>query len=299
MAGLHREQGKLTEAETLHREALNGARRTLPKGHWRIGTFLCSYGQTLTKLDRYEESETALLEAHQILAAAKGQSHKGTTKAVNTLIDFEAVIREGIERAGFTETMVYLQVTRGVQPRAHVWSDDLTPTVVMTFRPKPAIDAAVRATGISVVTVDDTRRTDCEIKATALLTNVLALHRARREGYDDVVFVGNTGWVRESSSANVFAVRGGTLLTPARDASILHGITRGVVFDCAQRTNITVEERPLTVPDLESADEVFLSSTSVDILPVTRVNNHPIAAARPGPITLRLHQTFLDVLHTE
>lgn len=213
-------------------------------------------------------------------------------------IDFEAIVREGIRRAGLPETMVYLQVTRGVQPRSHVWSGDLTPTVVATFRPKPVVDPAVRAAGIGVMTVDDTRRTACEIKATALLPNVIALNRARRAGYDDVVFVGPTGGVRESSSANVFAVRGGTIVTPVRDASILHGITRGVLFECAERIGVAAEECALSVDGLAAADEVFVSSTTIDILPVTRVNDKPIGAGRPGPITEKLYATFLDGLRS-
>lgn len=215
---------------------------------------------------------------------------------VDDSVDFDSIIREGIKRAGHRDTMVYLQVTRGVQARSHVYRDDLTPTIVATFRPKPVVDDAVRAAGVPVVTVDDMRRKECEIKATALLPNVMALNRARRDGYHDAVFVSATGEVREATSSNVFAVRNGRLITPARSASILHGITRQYILECAARSDVTVVEAPLTVDELQTADEAFLSSTTIDILAITRVNAHQIGNGSPGPVTDRLYAAFLEGL---
>ncbi len=211
-------------------------------------------------------------------------------------INFEAIVREGIERAGFDRTMIYIQVTRGVQPRAHVYADDLVPTVIATFRPKPVIDPAMRANGVSVVTVDDTRRAHCEAKATSLLPNILAIKKAKREGFHDAVFVSPSGQVREATSSNIFAVCGPALLTPARSSSILHGITRKYILQCAKRIEVPLDQSPLTVSKLESADEVFLSSSVLDILPVTRVNDKTIADGKPGPLTTRLHKCFLEGL---
>ncbi len=208
-------------------------------------------------------------------------------------VDFEALILEGIRRAGFERTLVYLQVTRGVQPREHVYSQDLRPSIVATFRPQPVIDSQLQARGLSVTTVDDPRRSDCEVKATALLPNVLALNRAVRDGHDDVLFVGPDGDVREASSANVFAVRRGTLITPVQNALILHGVTRGYILECAEKIGVALQETSLSVAQLESADEAFLSSTTIDILPITRINGTPVGPGRPGPITARLHQAFL------
>ncbi|MEE9293901.1 MAG: aminotransferase class IV [Phycisphaerae bacterium] len=211
-------------------------------------------------------------------------------------IDFAGIIREGIARAGFARTLAYLQVTRGVQARSHLHSADLAPTVVATFRPKPEVDPAARAAGISVVTVCDTRRVECEIKATALLANVLALNRARRKGYDDAIFVSPAGEIREGTASNVFVVRHGMLMTPVCDASILHGVTRQFVLECARRIEHPVRETRLTVADLQSADEAFFSSTTQDILAVTRVNRKPIGSGGVGPVTERLCETFLEGL---
>jgi D-alanine transaminase len=208
-------------------------------------------------------------------------------------IDLAGLLREGIRRCEYDECMAYLQITRGVQPRAHLFRDDLTPTVIATFRPKRTIDASLRESGISIVTVPDTRRTMCEVKATGLLPNILALHSARRQGFHDAVFVDASGCVREATSANIFAIENGELITPITSESILHGITRAFVIECAEKSGIRCREMSLDVARLERADEAFVCSTTIDVLSVTRVNKHVIGDGSPGPITSRLYRTFL------
>lgn len=218
--------------------------------------------------------------------------------ALPPALDLPAIIHEGLERAGLVDTLVYLQVTRGVQPRSHVYRDDLTPTIVVTFRAKPVIDPAVRARGYRLMTVPDIRWSCCEVKATALLANVLVKNRALRRGFDDAVFVSAEGEVREATAANVFVVRQGVLWTPVSDESILHGVTRSYILECAARADVPLREGGITVADLESADEVFVSSTTLDILPATQVNERRIGAGRPGPVTERLYATFFQGLES-
>ena len=208
-------------------------------------------------------------------------------------VDMEAIIREGIERSAFAETLVYLQVTRGRAPRSHTYVDSIEPTIVATFKDRPAIDPARRAKGVSVVTVEDTRWTRCEIKSIALLPNILAKNQALRDGYYDAVFVSQSGAIREATAANVFVIQAGTLVTPETDETILHGITRDYILECAHSADIPTEERRLTVADLESADEAFLSSTTLDVLAITKVNATPIVHALPDPLTNLLYQKLL------
>jgi D-alanine transaminase len=207
--------------------------------------------------------------------------------------DLPAVIREGLERCAYDEAMIYIQITRGVQPRSHLVEQKLTPTLVATFREKPTVSPEKRERGYAVMTLDDPRWRHCEIKSTALLPNVLARNRARREGFDDAVFIGDAGDIREATAANIFIVSGDVLVTPQANESILHGVTRRFIMRCAASIEIPVEERAVTTNILEAADEAFLSSTTVDIMPVTRVNNRPIADARPGPITRKLYNVFM------
>lgn len=211
-------------------------------------------------------------------------------------LGLEGVIDEGVRRGGFDRTLVYVQITRGVQPRSHVIARGLTPTVVMTFRRRPPIDPGQRERGLHVTTVDDFRWTRCDIKSIALLANVMAKNQAIAGGYDDALFVGPGGDVREATSANVFAIRGGRLVTPSVDEPILHGITRRYVLECARRADVPNEQRRLSVEDLASSDEAFVSSTTMDILAVTRLNGRTIGSGRPGPLTRKLHEVFLEGL---
>ena len=204
----------------------------------------------------------------------------------------EEMIATGIARAGYGETMVYLQVTRGTAARAHVCPHSTRPTVVATFKPKPRLDPALRERGLSVVTVEDIRWARCDVKSIALLPAVLARHEAQRGGYDDAIFVGPGGLVREATVANLFAVCDGVLVTPPKSEAILHGVTRAYVLECAARIEVPHKEAELTVTELAAAREVLLSSTTMDIIGVTRLNDAPVGEQRVGPVTRALYEQF-------
>ena len=204
----------------------------------------------------------------------------------------EEMIATGIARADFDQTMVYLQITRGVAARDHVCPLGIQPTVVATFKAKPRIDPAVREQGLSVVTVEDIRWARCHIKSIALLPAVLAKNEARRRGYDDAIFVGRSGLVREATVANVFAVREGVLVTPPKNEAILRGVTRAYVLECAGQIGLPYQETNLTSVELAAAQELFLSSTTMDIIGVTRLNGVPVGKGRVGPVTRALSEQF-------
>jgi len=204
----------------------------------------------------------------------------------------ERVIVEGISRAGFADTLVYLQITRGAAPRSHVFPRQPRPTVVATFKAKPRVDPQVRERGLAVMTTPDIRWSRCSIKSVALLANVLAKNEAVRRGYDEAVFVGPEGDVREATTANIFAVRGGALITPPRSESILHGVTRACVLECAARIGVPCRETALHESALGDVQELFLSSTTVDFIGVTRLNDRPVGDGRVGPVTRALYADF-------
>jgi len=204
----------------------------------------------------------------------------------------EPVIREGLRRCEFTEAMVYVQITRGAASRSHLPPANLTPTVVMTFKPVPVYSAELRARGLSLMTTPDIRWANCYIKAVTLLPNVLAKAEAARQGFDDVLFVSASGEVRESSTSNVFYFVKGRLRFPPRTHSVLHGVTQSFLIECAESIGLEPREEFVTVPSLQRADEVFLSATTFDVMPVTSVDRVPIAGGRPGPLTRQLYETF-------
>ncbi len=208
-------------------------------------------------------------------------------------LDLRAAIAEGVRQAGFANTLVYLQLTRGSSPRSHVHPADYEPTLVMTFKAKPHGSEELRARGLSVVTIPDFRWGRCDIKSIALLPNVMAKNDAQARGYDDAVFVGPEGDVREASAANIFIIAGGHLLTRPQDHTILPGITRRWVLECAERINLPLRETRVHKDDLLQADEALLCSTTLDVMSIVRVDDHPIGDGRPGPMVARLYQEML------
>ncbi len=217
--------------------------------------------------------------------------------AIRLAFDFdggllERMVAEGLRRIGPRDAMVYLQLTRGVAPRTHLFPVNVSPTVVMTVRDLPRLTAEQQARGARIMTAVDTRWTRCHIKAVTLLPNLLARNEAVAKGFDDALFVTSEGAVRECTAANVFLVREGALFMPPRDESVLHGVTQGFVLVCAESIGLPVREGPFDLETLRSADEVFLSSTTTEVWGITFVDGEPIGTGRVGLITRRLHETF-------
>lgn len=226
-----------------------------------------------------------------------------STDAIDLDVDYDAlnlpaVIVEGIRRCEYEDVLVYLQITRGVAPRDHIFPAKYTPTVVATFKRMPVYDESLRRNGIAVETAADIRWKKCSVKSIALLPAVLIKNAARKRGFFDAIITGDDGIVRETSAANVFIVRNGTIHTPPASDAILHGVTRAYLIECAQRLSIAIEEADFPIEALLSADEVFISSTTMDVMPVTSVDGHTIGTGKPGPITGRLYDFFREMRGT-
>lgn len=217
--------------------------------------------------------------------------------AIGLNYDFDAnplepILEEGLRRSGFADAMVYLQLTRGVAPRVHAIPESIKPTVVMTFKALPTVSEELRRQGAKVMTTPDLRWAKCYIKSIILLPNVLAKTEAQRRGCHEAIFVSDGGEVRECTTSNVFIVRDGRLMTPPRTDSVLHGVTRGFLLECAAGIGVPVDEKHFNVDVLMGADEVFISSTAVDVLGVTMIDDRPIGRGEVGPITRRLADEF-------
>ncbi|MEK6799357.1 MAG: aminotransferase class IV [Planctomycetota bacterium] len=220
-----------------------------------------------------------------------------SAEAIHLEYDFEGqplepILREGLRRSGLADVMIYVQITRGVAPRSHVIPPGMSPTVVMTFKPIPTVAEELRRRGGKVVTVRDNRWANCYVKAITLLPNVLAKNDAIRRGCNDAVFVSPGGEVRECTSANIYMICGGALTFPPRTESVLHGITQQFVMGCAAGIGMSVCEESFTVDRLRSADEVFMSSTTVEVLGITSIDGRIVGDGKVGPYTLRLHDEF-------
>ena len=205
--------------------------------------------------------------------------------------DWARHILEGISRAAYPEAKIYVQITRGVAPRDHAYSDDATPTVVMTVREFHPLDRSVQAAGVEAITTEDIRWGRCDIKSVNLLANVLARQQVKQAQVFEAILV-NEGLVTEGAVSNVMVVQGGTVVTAPQGPRILSGITRTVVLDLARSEGLPVQERFVARADIYEADEVFLTGTTVEVLAVIRVDGKVIGDGRPGPIAQRLAARF-------
>jgi D-alanine transaminase len=202
-------------------------------------------------------------------------------------------ILEGIRRAGYPEAKVYLQVTRGVAPRDHVYAPDLSPTVVMTVRELHPLSLSVQAAGVDALTIEDIRWGRCDIKCVNLLANVLARQQAKQAQMFETILV-KDGQVTEGAVSNVMVVRDGVVITAPEGPRILSGVTRAVVLRIARQEGCHVQERYVPREDLYDADEVFLTGTTVEVLGVVRVDGKTIGGGKPGPVTQRLANRFRE-----
>ncbi len=202
-------------------------------------------------------------------------------------------VGEGIARAAFQESKIYIQLTRGVAPRDHAYPEAATPTAVMTVRELHPLAFSARAAGVEAMTVEDIRWGRCDIKSVNLLGNVLARQQAKEAGKFETILV-KDGFVTEGAVSNVMIVRAGTVFTAPEGPRILSGVTRAVVLDLARKEGLPVEERAVSSEELYRADEVFLTGTTVEVLAVVRVDSRVIGNGRPGPITQRLAARFLS-----
>ena len=209
-----------------------------------------------------------------------------------TAAGLEKIIREAVKRAGFGDSLVYLQITRGATKRTKEFPKGVEPTLVITVRELQLPAPALREHGVSIMTADDIRWQRCDIKTVCLLPNVLASNKAISAGCFEALFVEKDGTVNECASANIFIVASGAVATPALGTRLLGGITREEVIALARKNSVLMEERRVTLDELLAADEVFLTGTTAEILPIVKVNDRRIAAGKPGPVTQRLHELY-------
>ncbi len=206
----------------------------------------------------------------------------------------EALLREGLERAGFDETLVYIQVTRGVAPRHHEFpAAPVDPTVVMTFKQLYRIPQAHYERGVAVISAPDQRWRRCDIKTIALLPNILAKQQARAAGAFETLLVDGEGRVTEGSSTSAFCVVDGAVHTAPEGPQILPSITRGQLLELAGELGLPVVEDFRTLDEFKAADEVFLAGTTTEAMPVVRIDDAVIGTGAPAPITLKLREAFL------
>ncbi|QOR65119.1 D-amino-acid transaminase [Cytobacillus suaedae] len=203
----------------------------------------------------------------------------------------QEIVNEGLEKSGLKEAEIYMQITRGIAPRAHLFPT--TPSVMsMTVKNARIVDEKKRIDGVTVTTMEDERWKNCYIKSLNLLPNVIAKQKAVTNGHEEAIFV-RDGYITEGSSSNIFIVKNGTLLTTPATNYILHGITRAAVIQLALNCNIPFEERKFDRDFLNEADEAFITSTSAEILPISKIDDISLPPNRP--LTNLLYKEYREL----
>jgi D-alanine transaminase len=199
-------------------------------------------------------------------------------------------------QAKIARAAVYIQVSRGAAPRNHAFPADIPVQVVITVRKIEEKKPSIRQTGISAVTVEDIRWGRCDIKTVQLLANSLAKQKALDCGCYDAIFVSKEGIVREGSSSNIFIVSKGVLMTHPLTNEILPGITRMLVLDICGMKKYPFAECYFGINELYMADEVFLTGTITEVLPVIKIDGKPVGKGRVGSVAKNLQKLLLEKL---
>jgi D-alanine transaminase len=249
-------------------------------------------------------------------AAALGVTHDWTQESL------ESGARRLQAETGIVEGEMYIQLSRGPAVRTHYFPDSQFPTVFITLSPVRPIPADARTAGTSVITRPDMRHGWCHLKTVNLLSNCLAKEKAHRHGVweglmlrglDTMALPGSVeeycdapgelaavspgdefaGWVTEGASANVFVVKDGRIATPPKQ-NILPGVTRRIALELANEAGYEVKQRRVSAKELLVADEVFLTSTVGEIMPVVNVDGHSVGEGEPGPITGKLAHMYTE-----
>jgi D-alanine transaminase len=208
----------------------------------------------------------------------------------------EVVIGEVLRRNRVREGVVYLQVTRGVAPRDHVFPDPpVAPALIVTAKPVDRAAAQKKAEkGISVITTPENRWGRCDIKTIGLLANVLARQAAKEKGAYEAWFVDEGGLVTEGAASNAWIIdETGALRTRDLSANILRGITRGTLMEVIASSNLKVEERAFTPEEAKNAREAFITGAGALVMPVAEIDGHPVGSGKPGDVALRLRGEYI------
>lgn len=213
---------------------------------------------------------------------------------IQLALNWESIFSRLLELNPGDHQAIYLQVSRGVMPQRTLrYAEDIQPTVFAYSYPiRLALEGALEEIkGVTAVTVIDQRWGRCDIKATGLMANVLAIREAQQRGAQEALLV-RQGYLTEGASCNLFLVEQGRIYTPLMDRHTLAGTTRSLLLELIRAAGSNCTEQAIAEQRLKHADEVWISSSTRGVLPVVQINNQPVATGQPGPLWLRVAQLF-------
>jgi len=207
--------------------------------------------------------------------------------------EWTAIVSELIARQPFEDQGVYFQVTRGVAKRDHTFPAGVAATVFMMSNPLSTPAAEQVEKGVAVVSADDNRWQRCDLKTISLVGNVLMRQFAADAGAVETVMF-RDGNLTEASASNVLVVMHGVIVAPPKDNLILPGITYGVVYEFARDAGMPFEMRPVSRVEVQVADEMWLSSSTKEVIAVTAMDGRPFSTGVPGPVFRKMYALFQE-----
>ena len=250
------------------------------------------FGDGIYEVIRFYAGRPFRLEAH---LQRLHRSAKGTRMPLSPAVsDLPSIIERVRTENKLHNGEIYIECTRGpAHPRGHPFPVETNPTLLVMPVPLRPLPESTLTLGVATITVPDIRWHRCDIKSIMLLPSAMAKQQARENDAHEAIFIRN-GVVTEGASTNIFSVIEGTLRTHPANEAILAGITRQVVLELAAELGQDVREEPFTKDQMYSADEVFLVSSTSEVLPITRIDGHMIGEGRPGPVSMRLRKAFQE-----
>lgn len=200
-----------------------------------------------------------------------------------SFVEWETLLERLVKENYADNLSIYLQVTRGVAARDHAFPHQVKPTVFAMANSISSVSEDYYAEGVASITVDDIRWQRCDIKSISLLANVLLRQQAVDQGVAESILIRN-GNVTEGAASNVFVVKGGVIQTPPKGPAILPGITRDLVLELAAEHNMACQETEISKGSLYTADEVWLTSSTKEIIPVTQIDGILINNGKLGSV---------------
>lgn len=207
------------------------------------------------------------------------------------LPEWERILHKLVADNEGDDQSIYLQVTRGVSARDHAFDDGMQPTVFIMTKPLPQPD---NSTGGHAIVREDIRWQWCHIKAITLLPSVLLRYEARQANAREAILT-RDGKVTEGAASNVFVCQDGRISTPPKNERLLPGITRDLVIELLQDSGLGCEETDISEAELRAADEIWITSSTQEIVPIIRLDDRPVGIGRPGPLwqqAIRIYQQF-------
>lgn len=209
--------------------------------------------------------------------------------------EWKAVVLKLIETAPWEDQSIYLQVTRGADDkRDHAFPPpSVRPTSFAFASPMGTPTAEVRARGVAAITVPDLRWGRCDLKVISLLANILARQQAVEAGCAEALLI-RDGFLKEGAASNIFVVKDGVLLAPPKTHLMLPGITYDVVLELADFHGQPKKVAEITEAELRGADEVWMTSSTKEVLAITTLDGDPVGNGRPGPFGEQMWQWYQD-----